>query len=138
MTEDEKSDLRRRLKPVLVQMESQSTVAERFVDKDTYRIYLATLWSNLVLDPVEAGLQETELEAVFDLLNESARPILGGDDPIKETFRFISSSDGERAMNAAKLRRQHQDLLTYFASMILDPDGHKKWMEAQLQAKNRL
>lgn len=134
MTEDNRPDLLRRLQPVLTQMESQSQVAERFVDKDTYRIYLATLWSNLVLDPVEAGLRESELEEVFELLNDAATPILGGHDPIRETFQFIASADGEKAMNEAKLRSQHQDLLTYFASMILDPDGHKKWMEKQLDS----
>ena len=131
------SDLERRLAPVLREMESQSAVADTFVDKNTYRIFLATLWSNLVLDPTEAGLEEHELEDVFDLLNSKAQSILGGDDPIRETFRFIASTEGEKAMASAKLRRQHRDLLTYFASMILDPEGHKKWMDEQLQKSER-
>ncbi|GIS19205.1 MAG: hypothetical protein CM15mP120_11210 [Pseudomonadota bacterium] len=32
-------------------------------------------------------------------------------------------------MIEAKLNQTHKDLLQYFSSMILDPDGHKRWME---------
>jgi hypothetical protein len=44
-------------------------------------------------------------------------------------FTFISSKPGEQAMVEAKLNQTHKDLLQYFSSMILDPDGHKKWMD---------
>ncbi len=38
-------------------------------------------------------------------------------------------------MGAAKLTQRHKELLLYFSSMILDPDGHRRWMES---VKNRL
>ena len=32
-------------------------------------------------------------------------------------------------MGEARLTQSHKDLLQYFASMILDPSGHKKFMD---------
>jgi hypothetical protein len=32
-------------------------------------------------------------------------------------------------MADASLTQTHKELLLYFASMILDPEGHKRWME---------
>ena len=57
------------------------------------------------------------------------RKILGYNDSVTQSFRFISSPAGELEMNRAKLPRNHRDMLTYFSSMILDPEGHKKWMD---------
>ena len=48
----------------------------------------------------------------------------------KNVYRFISSKEGEKTMAEAKLNQTHKDLLQYFSSMILDPDGHKRWMAA--------
>jgi hypothetical protein len=31
-------------------------------------------------------------------------------------------------MLEAKLNQTHKDLLQYFSSMILDPEGHERWM----------
>ncbi len=33
------------------------------------------------------------------------------------------------AMNELRLTPEHKDLLMYFHSMIVDPEGHKKWMD---------
>ncbi len=102
--------------PVFKDIRERSTVADRFIDKDLYRVYIATLWSNVVLSPEEVGLSEDDLE---DLHDESLHTV----------FKFISSKDGERAMAEARLTQSHKDLLQYFASMILDPSGHKKFMD---------
>jgi len=40
----------------------------------------------------------------------------------------LNSKAGERAMQSARLNQAHKDMLLYFASMILDPDGHKRWL----------
>jgi hypothetical protein len=32
-------------------------------------------------------------------------------------------------MKNARLNQTHRELLLYFSSMILDPDGHRRWME---------
>ena len=43
-------ELVRIFEPILAAAERQSSVAERFVHKDLYRIYLATMWANLVME----------------------------------------------------------------------------------------
>ncbi len=109
-------------------VERQSGVAGRFVDKDVYRIYLATLWANLTMDPAACGIGEHDLEAAHDVINLAAGRVLGEQEAVVGAFRFINSRGGERAMDAAKLTRTHRDLLLYFCSLILDPDGHRRWM----------
>lgn len=121
--------LRARLKPVLEDMVKRSTVAERFVHRDAYRITLATLWTNLVLKPEDADIDETDLEAVHDLLSAEAQAVLGADEDLTSCFAFLNSKQGEAAMKEARLTKTHKDLLLYFCSMILDPDGHRKWMD---------
>lgn len=121
--------LRVKLGPVLNQMQDNSSVADSFVDKNRYQLFLCTLWSNLVLEPEQLDLEVEDLEHVLVIMNEEAKKILGYDDSVTQSFRFISSPAGEQEMNRAKLPRNHRDMLTYFSSMILDPEGHKKWME---------
>jgi len=123
------AEIARILNPVLAAVERQSGVAERFVDKDVYRIYLATLWANLVMDPAAAGIDESDLENSHDVINRAAARVLGDEEAITGAYRFLNSKDGERAMQQAKLGARHRQLLQYFCSMILDPDGHRRWME---------
>ncbi len=118
----------RLLQPILTAVERQSGVAGRFVDKNAYRIYLATLWVNLVMDPAACGLDEDDLESAHDVINLGAGRVLGDVEAITASFRFLNTPEGERAMQQAKLTRSHRDLLAYFCSMILDPDGHRRWM----------
>ena len=54
---------------------------------------------------------------------------LGPIESMKELFGFVSSKEGELAMQEARITQTHKDLLNYFASMILDPEGHKRWMD---------
>ena len=112
---------------VLASVEEQATVADQFVDKNLYQILIATLWANVVLDPDDVGLTEADLEDLHDYLNERIRPIVGGD--ITACYRFIHTKPGEAAMAEARLSKTHRELLTYFGSMILDPEGHKRWMD---------
>ena len=121
--------LRARLKPALEDIVQRCTVAERFVHRDAYRITLATLWTNLVLKPEDVGIDEADLEAIHDLLSAEAQAVLGADEDLTSCFAFINSKQGEAAMKEAKLTKTHKDLLLYFCSMILDPDGHRKWMD---------
>lgn len=116
-------------------MQHNSVVADSFVDKNRYQLFLCTLWSNLVLEPEQLDLEIEDLEHVLDIVNEEAKKILGYDDSVTQSFRFISSPAGELEMNRAKLPRNHRDMLTYFSSMILDPEGHKKWMD-QVKEEN--
>jgi hypothetical protein len=121
--------IRQRFEPMLQEIEEHSCVTDKFVDRDVYQLYVATLWANVVLHPADAGIREADLELVHDLVNERMASVLGDGASISECFRFVNSKAGEQAMQSAKLDQTHRDLLLYFASMILDPDGHKRWMD---------
>ncbi|MEZ5559871.1 MAG: hypothetical protein R3E86_15165 [Pseudomonadales bacterium] len=120
--------LTRRFAPVLDDLVERAQVADRFVDKDLYRIMVATLWANVVLDPKDIGLTEAALEPLHDVLNAHIRGVLGQAEDLTACYRFLNSKGGEQAMNAAHLTQNHKDLLLYFASIILDPEGHRRWM----------
>ena len=131
------SDIIKRFEPVFADIRERSTVADSFIDRDLYRVYIATLWSNVVLSPEEAGLSEEDLEELHDLLLEELSNAIGKQESLHPLFTFISSKDGERAMQEARLTQSHKDLLQYFASMILDPDGHKKFMDEIREKQNK-
>ena len=122
------AELAARFAPILDEVEKRACVADAFVDKEVYRILLATVWANVVMNPDEAGIDVGDLERVHDIINARARRILGGEDAIKDCFRFVTSRPGEAAMDQARLSKTHRELLLYFSSMILDPDGHRRWM----------
>ena len=129
MAHGSEADLARILAPTLAALERHCGVADRFVDKNAYRIHLATLWANLVMDPAACGLDEDDLEAAHDVIDLAGRRVLGEEQSVVASFRFLNSPDGQRAVEQARLTRSHRDLLAYFCSMILDPDGHRRAME---------
>lgn len=122
------AELQLLFEPILSAVERQSGVAGRFVDKDLYQIYLATLWANVVMDPDAVGLSEDDLESAHDVINLSAERFVGDERAITAAFRFVAGTAGEQAMDKAKVPRAHRDLLLYFSSMILDPEGHRRAM----------
>ena len=124
----ELTDLKYAFEPVFTDIRERSTVVERFIDRNLYQVYMATLWANVVLSPGEAGIGEDDLEALHDLVVEELGEVLGKGTDLNAVFEFISSKSGEQAMLEAKLNQTHKDLLQYFSSMILDPEGHERWM----------
>ncbi len=122
------AQLSARFAPILDEVEKRARVADAFVDKEVYRILLATVWANVVMNPDEAGIDIADLERSHDVINARARDVLGSDDAIKDCFRFVTSRAGEAAMDQARVSQTHRELLLYFSSMILDPDGHRRWM----------
>lgn len=125
----DQNDILERFQPVFDDIRERSAVVERFIDRDLYRVYMSTLWSNVVLSPEEVGLEEEDLEVLHDVLIAEINDAIGPAETLHTLFKFISSKNGERAMGEARLTQAHKDLLTYFASMILDPDGHKKFIQ---------
>lgn len=123
------ADLAEQFAPVFADIRDRSTVAERFIDRNLYSIYVATLWANVVLAPEDVGLLEEDLEDLHDLLHAEIAAALGAATDLKDIYKFVTSKEGERAMAEARLTQSHKDLLTYFASMILDPDGHRRYMD---------
>lgn len=123
--------------PVFADIRERSTVADRFIDRDLYRVYISTLWANVVLSPEEVGLDIDELEDLHDILLAEISDAIGPQESLHDLFKFITSKDGERAMGEARLTQSHKDLLNYFASMILDPDGHQKYMDHIRETQKR-
>jgi hypothetical protein len=128
------AELDARFGPALRDLARKALITDHLVDKDVYRILVATLWMNVVLDPEDVGVAEDGLEAVHDLVNRYVAEVLGADESLTECFRYLNGKAGEEAMRAAQLTEQHRELLLYFASMILDPDGHRRWMD---EVRNR-
>jgi len=124
-------------KPVFEDIRERSSITERFIDRDLYRVYIATLWSNVVLSPAEVGVLEEDLEDLHDLLIREISEAIGPHDSLHPVFEFIASKEGEQAMAQARLTQSHKDLLQYFASMILDPEGHKKFMTEIREKENQ-
>ena len=38
-----------------------ANVADNFIDKVVYQLYIATLWANVVLNPDDVGIEESDL-----------------------------------------------------------------------------
>ena len=115
--------------PVFVDIRERASVVERFIDRNLFQLYVATLWANVVLSPEEAGIGEDDLPTLHDLVVSELVDVIGEGTDLETVYRFVSSKAGEKTMIEAKLNQTHKDLLQYFSSMILDPDGHKRWME---------
>ncbi len=122
-------ELEKMFTAVLEDVAERSMVANRFIDKNLYQIYIATLWANVVLDPAEVGIAEEDLEDLHEVLNSTIATVLGAGQNVTECFRFINSRSGETAMTEARVTKTHRELLLYFSSLILDPGGHKRWMD---------
>ena len=135
MANRSKTELARVFEPILNAAQKQASVADGVVDRDLYRIYLATLWANLAMDPAAAGIDETDLEGAHNAINGLARRVLGEEEAIAGAFRFIDGKEGERALDRAKATSRHRALLRYFCSMILDPAGHRQRMAAARAAR---
>lgn len=127
------SELDARFAPLLDDLLRRAAVTETMIDKDRYRILMATLWAEVVLHPAGAGIDEGCLEPLHDVLNRRIAGVLGPSQSLTSCFRFLNGKAGDRAMKQARLTPEHRDLLLYFASMILDPKGHRRWMEELTQ-----
>ena len=121
--------LKAQFEPALDEIAERSTVAGRIVHRDVYRLYIATFWANVVLEPEEAGIVEEDLEDLATVLDAEIGRVLGAGYDLTGCFSFVNSKQGEAAMQEARLAKNHKDLLLYFCSLILDPEGHKKWAD---------
>lgn len=121
--------------PALEVIVERSGIADgAFIDKEIYCVFVATLWANVVLAPSEAALTEADLEPLHDYLNRRIGEVLGQDRTLHDCFRFVRGTRGEPTMDRLHLTQVHKDMLAYFASMILDPEGHRR-MTDEIRAK---
>ena len=132
----ERSFLEGLLYPALDRIETISKVAGTFVDKDQYRIYLAQLWVTIVTDLESFGLQDEDLEPTLETINRKAQPIVGNEEAVIASFRFATSDSGAAAMDRMDVSKYSRELILYFASVILDPAGHRRWMDEIQNKKN--
>jgi len=123
-----------RLDAIFDEIRSQATVADTFLDRERYQLLACTVWSNLVMNPDDAGIADADLEVVHDTIVKEIQQDLGDQADLKTCFAFLTTKTGEAAMAANKISGTHRDLLLYFSSMILDPAGHKRWSD-DLRAK---
>lgn len=123
------AQLAQRFAPVLDDLEQRAAVADGIIDRPAYRILACTLWVNVVLGPEDVGLDESQLEPLHDVLNQRITTVLGAGEDLTRCFRYLDSKAGQQAMTEARITTNHRDMLLYFASIILDPDGHRRWMD---------
>jgi hypothetical protein len=109
--------------PIMAEITRRSAIAESFVDKEAFRILLATVWANVVLDPDDGDLTAADLEPFHDYLNDRARAVLGEDDAVRESFRFLLSAAGESALVRTRIPAAHRRMLEHIGHLIVDPHG---------------
>ena len=112
-------EIRQQFQPAIDEILTACCVSDSFVDKDQFRIYIATIWGNAAIDPVQSGVPEGDLSLLHDFLNEEIRPILGNDENIITCYEYLSTKDGEEAMQRLKLTKRHKEFIAYFARIIL-------------------
>ena len=116
--------------PIVAEIERRAAVTDRYLDREAFRILLATVWANVVLDPEDGDLSEGDLEAFHDYLNERAREVLGEDDAVRTSFRFLLTNEGELAMGRHRIPAAHRKMLEHIGALIVDPHG----LEAAVRA----
>jgi len=112
-------EIRAQFRPAVDEILKSCCVSESFVDKEQFRIYIATIWGNVALDPNQSGVAEEDLPLLHDFLNEEIQPILGNEESIITCYEYLSSKDGEEAMLRLKLTKQHREFIAYFSRIIL-------------------
>ncbi len=118
-----KAEIRNRFSPALDEIVKTCRLTEDFVDKDRFRVYIATVWGNAVLDPERSGITEDDLPDLHDYLNEEINALLGHDETVTSCYEYLTSKTGEDCMTRLQVSQQHREFIHYFARLILGVDG---------------
>jgi hypothetical protein len=116
-------ELRRQFSPAILEIIDQCRVSDDFVDKEMFRVYIATIWGNAVLEPARTGLEESELSVLHDYLNEEIEKIMGPGEDITSCYEFIVSKEGDESLARLQVSARHKEFLHYFARLILAAAG---------------
>lgn len=116
-------DIRQRFTPAVQEIIDQCRVTDDFVDKDMFRVYIATIWGNAVLDPRESGIEESQLSLLHDFLNEEIEKVLGSNQDVARCYEFIVSKDGDESLARLHVTPRHKEFLHYFARLVLASAG---------------
>lgn len=112
-------EIRRHFKPAIEEIISKCEVTDGFVDKDLFRVYVATVWGNAVLDPERSGLEESDLPDLHDFFNEEVAAVLGREQTVTTVYEYLVSKQGEEAMDRLSVSARHREFVAYFARLIL-------------------
>lgn len=118
------NEIRDRFQPAIQEIINASGIDDQFVDKDRFRVYVATVWGNAVLEPERSGITETDLPVLHDFLNEEMEAILGRGQTVTTCYEYLTSKLGEDCMTRLQVNQQHRDFIHYFARLILGPDAY--------------
>jgi hypothetical protein len=116
------NQIRHAFTPAVQEIIDICRVTDDFVDKDMFRVYVATIWGNAVLEPKKTGITEADLEPLHDFLGEEIEKILGGEENVTSCFEYIMSKSGQDSLNRLQISQRHREFLTYFAQLILQRD----------------
>lgn len=117
------TEIRQKFQPAILEIINASGVEEMFVDKDRFRVYIATVWGNAVLDPERSGITEDDLPPLHEYLNEEISGLLGEGETVTSCYEYLTSKIGEDSMSRLQVSQQHKDFIHYFARLILGSDG---------------
>ena len=110
---------RQRFKPAVDEILEQCRIADDFIDKELFQVYIATVWGNAVLDPGKSGIDEDDLAILHDFLGEELDSVVGPGYDLRACYTFIMSDDGEQSLARLSITQRHKDFLHYFARLIL-------------------
>ncbi len=118
----DRDEIRRVFSPAIEEIAERCSISDRFVDKEMFQVYIATIWGNAVLDPARSGLDEADLTLLHDFLNEEVAGIVGREADVTGCFEFIVSKEGDDALVRLGISQRHKEFLHYFARLILRRD----------------
>ena len=112
-------EIRLRFTPAIEEIIDRCRITEEFVDKEHFRVLIATVWGNAVLEPGRSGIEVSDLENLHNFLNEYVEKVLGPQETITTCFDWIMSKKGEDSLNRQQISATHREFLHYFARLIL-------------------
>lgn len=112
-------EIRTRFEPAIEEIIDRCRITDEFVDKEQFRVLIATVWGNAVLEPQRSGIDETDLEQLHDFLNEHVSRVIGAGQTITSCYEWIMSKPGQDSLNRQQLSQSHREFLRYFARLIL-------------------
>ena len=112
-------EIKTRFAPAVQEIIDLCSISDSLFDRESFLIYIATIWGNTVSAPERAGISEADLEMLHNVLNEEIKKRLSEDVSVTSCYEFVLSKKGEEAMSRMRLTPQHKEFLEYFARLIL-------------------
>jgi hypothetical protein len=115
-------ELRARFEPAIEEILDQCRITDDFVDKEMFQVTIATIWGNAALEPERSGIEESDLSALHDFLNEEISRVVGEGSTVTSCYEFIVSKQGEESLERQSISARHKEFLHYFARLILQQE----------------